>query len=96
MTRQLIPGAWGRCGRAIPDANVSELDNVVPMREDMRQGRDSRTPVPRYSMLSGIPRTEEDDEFRGAVWRVLAVFLAAFWCALAVVALAAGYSWWSL
>jgi hypothetical protein len=29
--RFFIPGRWNRNGRAIPDAQASELDNVVPL-----------------------------------------------------------------
>lgn len=32
MKRHFAPGRWNRHGRAIPDAQASELDNVVPLR----------------------------------------------------------------
>lgn len=35
MTRALLPGRWNRNGRAIPDAQACELDNVAPMRPDL-------------------------------------------------------------
>lgn len=65
MKRELIPGIWGRCGRAIPDAQVSEMDNVVPLRDEFPMPSDERT--------------EEDDAFRAAFWQsyVAALILAA-------------------
>ncbi|QOR55250.1 MAG: hypothetical protein SHS37scaffold220_19 [Phage 67_12] len=35
MKRDLLPGRWNRHGRAIPDAQASELDNVHPIRPDL-------------------------------------------------------------
>lgn len=35
MTRTLLPGRWSIHGRAIPDAQASELDNVHPIRPDL-------------------------------------------------------------
>lgn len=71
--RHFVQGLWGRSGRAIPDPQVSELDNVIPLRrptEDLRQGRDATNPVPRFSMLSGKPMaTERSNEVRGLFWR---------------------------
>lgn len=55
MKRELIPGVWGRSGRAIRDPQASEMDNVVPPRRDYRQGRDCQTPVPRVSIYAGKP-----------------------------------------
>ena len=85
MKRDLIPGAWGRCGRAIPDPQVSELDNAVPPRgfEDYRQGRDSLTQVGPYSILAGKPRPPTDAEARAMFWTayLAAVALTAF-CAV--------------
>ena len=87
--RHFIAGMWGRCGRAIPDAQVSELDNAIPMRQpvDMRQGRDSLTPVGRYSILAGKPlRSESDNNARATVFAaylalvLMAVLAAILYC----------------
>lgn len=85
MKRDLIPGAWGRCGRAIRDPQASELDNVMPLRryEDMRQGRDSLTPVGKYSILAGKTlRSEHDNTVRAAVWAFYLAILLTAACAV--------------
>lgn len=65
MSRTLIPGTWGRCGRAIPDAQVSELDNVVPIRPEVT------FPAPK--------RSKEDNEYRAkALITILAIDALAF------------------
>jgi len=82
MKRELIPGMWGRCGRAIADPQVSELDNATP--PDYRQGRDAQNRVPAFSMLAGKPEpSDHDDEACAAFWTVylLSVALTAF-CAV--------------
>lgn len=94
MNRPLIPGIWGRCGRAIPDPQACELDaNVAYPLETLHQGRDAKTSVPRISMLSGIPRTEEDDQFRAVTWRIALAVLIVVWGGLAAVAVRAGYAY---
>jgi hypothetical protein len=35
MPRALLPCRWNRHGRAVPDPQASELDNVVPLRPDL-------------------------------------------------------------
>jgi len=35
MTRALLPGRWNRHGRAVPDPQASELDNVHPIRPEL-------------------------------------------------------------
>lgn len=82
--RHFIPGMWGRCGRAIPDPQASELDNVLPLRFNLRQGRDCLTPVGKYSILAGKPEpSDHDDKACATFWKVylLSVALTAF-CAV--------------
>jgi hypothetical protein len=45
MPRALLPGRWNRHGRAVPDPQVSELDNVMPLRHDL-------PPIP-YAVTGG-------------------------------------------
>lgn len=89
MDRNLIPGMWGRCGRAIPDPQASELDNATPMRrsEDYHQGRDATNRVPHFSPMSGKPDQDDvDTEARAIFWQSYTATLALV--ALCVVILA--------
>jgi hypothetical protein len=69
-------------------ATMCEMDaNVRYPIEDMRQGRDSQTPVPRFSMLAGKPDQDDvDNEARAIFWRSYTATLALV--ALCVVILA--------
>lgn len=81
--RYLVPGMWGRCGRAIPDPQASELDNATPMRrsEDYHQGRDCQNRVPRVSPMAGKPRrSEEDNALRAGFWSFYAAVLLTAGC----------------
>lgn len=63
MKRAFLRGYWNDAGIAIPDAQASELDNVIPMRrsEDYHQGRNATNPVPSFSMLAGKPIDSEEE-----------------------------------
>lgn len=78
MKRELIPGMWGRCGRAIPDPQASELDATVSYHfEDLHQGRDAQNRVPHFSPMSGKPDQEDvDNEARAIFWRSYTATLA--------------------
>jgi hypothetical protein len=50
-------------------ATLLDEDVSYPI-EDLRQGRDCKTPVPAFSILAGEPqRTREDDDFRAVFWQ---------------------------
>ena len=64
-----------------------EADMRYPL-EDMRQGRDSRIPVPRFSMLAGKPSERQprrDSDIRGLFWS--AYIGAVLFCVVCVVAM---------
>jgi hypothetical protein len=83
MKRAFLRGCWNDAGIAIPDAQASELDNVVPMRrsEDYHQGRDCQNRVPRVSPMAGKPRrSEEDNALRAGFWSFYAAALLTAAC----------------
>lgn len=89
MQRDLIPGVWGRCGRAIADPQACEMDNVVPLRPldaELGQGRHATNPVPRVSMFCGKPAFDYEADLSHEDWlwrrRQLLYVLAANFIAL--------------
>lgn len=82
MTRAQLPGRFNRNGgeqvnTLMHRCTLLDEDVRYPI-EDYRQGRDSQTPVGRFSMLAGKPVDSEglDKEARSLFWRGYAITLA--------------------
>jgi hypothetical protein len=84
--RAFLPGRWSRDGRAIPDAQASELDADVTYPLDLWQGRRCQTPVPPVSMYAGKPGDFDsaDELLRDTAWKVLAVLMTCGWILAAI------------
>jgi hypothetical protein len=75
MTRAHLPGSFRNSTNVVwIDTSLHrctqmEEDVSYPI-EDLRQGRDSQTPVPAFSMFAGKPDQDDlDKETRAIFWR---------------------------